>query len=720
MFANEDELRSVFRLLTNKEGTFDKDKEDIINCEHSVDVKACPGSGKTTTLLAKLILLANRMPLKSGKGICVLTYTNVAIDEIKSKLGHKADILFSYPNYFGTMQKFVDDFFASAALQYYYGSRITLVDDYRANNEMYQLYKQIGRSKLSNMLYHSTIDKVFHISLQEIETCGGKDLLQKHKLIKKVKNGFVLIGKMDDFKKLPKSEFNNAQIKSLYEIRKKRNVLMPSAENDALYSCIQSSKADLLNEQVLCLGGKFANLKSEAAKEFVSIKEKLLKKGILKFYDSYNLSLRLINEFPCLKEELAERFEYLFVDEMQDTRKDEYDFLNSAFDKKRIKVQYFGDEDQAIFQSAVKADSLWKARNPLKINMSKRFGKEIAETISPFRIDSSTCLLGNTEIQSLKPTMIVFGNPLSVLPKFVEIIHDSDVVIDGKLYKLLDFANKQRQQDTLHRYNIKAVGWSGTNTDSDKLSILSYFPGYKKNKESSNEENKISIYNFINIKEKPSYPIIIKNLINGILEFLRQANVRNEQKYFTKQSLFDFLEYKSPSTFASLKETLANCAVLILEGERNKAVQQIAKFLNEDMHRIFCYDLTLVSDYCNDNTDLLLEHGREQDSVLNVYKSNDVEIKIDTVHSVKGETHVATLYMETYYRTGYESKNLWEQFKGETFKPRKGDSVIQEALRIAYVAMSRPRYLLCVAIDRKHFKQQDYEKISKLWNIVEV
>lgn len=115
-----------------------------------------------------------------------------------------------------------------------------------------------------------------------------------------------------------------------------------------------------------------------------------------------------------------------------------------------------------------------------------------------------------------------------------------------------------------------------------------------------------------------------------------------------------------------------------------------------------------------------MEDGTDQNSALNVYKGNNVEIKVDTVHSVKGETHVATLYMETFYRTGHESENLWEQFKGEIFKPRKGDAIIKEALKIAYVAMSRPRYLLCVAIDKRHFQQEDYEKISKLWNIVKV
>lgn len=59
-------------------------------------------------------------------------------------------------------------------------------------------------------------------------------------------------------------------------------------------------------------------------------------------------------------------------------------------------------------------------------------------------------------------------------------------------------------------------------------------------------------------------------------------------------------------------------------------------------------------------------------------------------------------------------------YKGAIFKTRKGDVIIKEALKIAYVAMRRPRYLLCVAIDKKHFKQEDYNKISKLWNVVKV
>ena len=52
---------------------------------NSCFVQACPGSGKTTTLVAKLAILADRIP-NDGRGICVLSHTNVAREEIEKKL----------------------------------------------------------------------------------------------------------------------------------------------------------------------------------------------------------------------------------------------------------------------------------------------------------------------------------------------------------------------------------------------------------------------------------------------------------------------------------------------------------------------------------------------------------------------------------------------------------------------------------------------------------
>ena len=95
-----DEIESVFGNVH-----FDKVRRDIIKDLSSFDVQAFPGTGKTTVLVAKLAILAMKWP-HNYRGICVLSHTNAARDEIESRLGH-TDIgkrLLSYPHFVGTIQ----------------------------------------------------------------------------------------------------------------------------------------------------------------------------------------------------------------------------------------------------------------------------------------------------------------------------------------------------------------------------------------------------------------------------------------------------------------------------------------------------------------------------------------------------------------------------------------------------------------------------------------
>ena len=86
-FATDEEIKIAHDILLDGKKPFDDQRTGVIKEDKSCYVQACPGSGKTTALLAKLIILANKMPLPEGKGICVLTHTNVAIDEIKARVG---------------------------------------------------------------------------------------------------------------------------------------------------------------------------------------------------------------------------------------------------------------------------------------------------------------------------------------------------------------------------------------------------------------------------------------------------------------------------------------------------------------------------------------------------------------------------------------------------------------------------------------------------------
>lgn len=74
--------------------------------------------------------------------------------------------------------------------------------------------------------------------------------------------------------------------------------------------------------------------------------------------------------------------------------------------------------------------------------------------------------------------------------------------------------------------------------------------------------------------------------------------------------------------------------------------------------------------------------------------------------------------METFYQTGCEGKMLWNQFLGMPYQRRKSDSVVRKALKMAYVAMSRPRYFLCVAIAKEHYQESD--EINNIWDVITV
>lgn len=100
---------------------FDKSRKKILlNNSNSFQVQACPWSWKTTLLVAKLMFLAQTIDF-SKESICILTHTNVAVDEIKKKIKkhnkpwyedfiNNVYKLFSYPNYIWTIQSFLDKY----------------------------------------------------------------------------------------------------------------------------------------------------------------------------------------------------------------------------------------------------------------------------------------------------------------------------------------------------------------------------------------------------------------------------------------------------------------------------------------------------------------------------------------------------------------------------------------------------------------------------------
>ncbi len=123
--VTDDDIRWVSALLGLKANAFygvdGKDpRQDALKSMETVDIAACPGSGKTTLLVAKLAILAKKWPYQT-QGLCVLSHTNAAQDEIESKLGGTAvgRCLLSYPHYVGTIHGFVNKFLSLPMLRSY-------------------------------------------------------------------------------------------------------------------------------------------------------------------------------------------------------------------------------------------------------------------------------------------------------------------------------------------------------------------------------------------------------------------------------------------------------------------------------------------------------------------------------------------------------------------------------------------------------------------------
>lgn len=156
-FATADEIKIAHDLILAGKPVFEQDKINVIQCNESRDIQACPGSGKTTVLLAKLAILANRMPFKDGSGICVLTHTNVAIDEIKSRFGKYSNILLNYPNFCGTIQSFVDQFLAIPYFNSFNEKGIVAIDDDRANFLIHKAFQSLFYSSLKKIKNHCIV-----------------------------------------------------------------------------------------------------------------------------------------------------------------------------------------------------------------------------------------------------------------------------------------------------------------------------------------------------------------------------------------------------------------------------------------------------------------------------------------------------------------------------------------------------------------------------------
>jgi DNA helicase II / ATP-dependent DNA helicase PcrA len=672
----DEDINYAERILLPEGKNFDPERIKFIRNLNILDLQAVPGSGKTTALLAKLLILERKLPFNDGSGILVLSHTNSAIDEISGIIQKYCPKLFSYPNFIGTIQSFVDVFLA---IPFYINQ--FKEKPYRIDSEV----------------YNECIEKNFPFNLPKFS-------------IQEQKNAryFVLSNNL------------------LYSFR-----LRYLNNSFTLLDSISGKELVIKKPRRGKNWVDFSSLEKEKIKEWlIKFKVKILKKGILHFDDAYTLAEMQLANIPIYKTLIQKRFSYVFVDEMQDMDEHQYNLLESIFydEGKSISIyQRIGDKNQAIFNS-VKVRDIWNDRElVLPLKGSQRLTKPIADVLNYFALyRNETFEIIGLRNGGLKPHILLYNNDTikDVIPFFSDII---------KTYK------KNDKLVDLDKYPIKVISWNTewkTQEEKDdltKIRLVDYHSKFEKDKNRPKQDyDCLKSYLLFFDHRKQTLEPIRKNILNALLKVLRLEEIEDKKnRYFTKKSLLVYLNDKdlleATNNYETLKLYLYNWSIGIIRNKIEEMWNEIKLYIPEFI-RIFGKEINKSSHFITDDTG----HEREKEENINENNPNQLQIdglniEITTVHGAKGQTHCATLYLESYYHQdgkgenskSYESERLADQFLGKPISMDAGQHV-KESLKMAYVGLSRATNLLCLAIHEDRFKKHLSNIDNDKWEIMKV
>lgn len=564
MLITDEDIEKVEKKLKI---SFDKERRNAIKNLETVDIVACAGSGKTTMMCSKIDILTSKQPFACNRGIAVLSLTNVAIEQIKLKLGENHSI-FKYPNFCETIQKFVTSFVLNGWISTKYNKKIESIDN--------DLFIQQFKNKM-NIKKISYLERV-NFSFADIYT-DGENVFYKDKKIEDIKI------------------------------------------------------SNLTNEK-----------KIEYIESIKIIKLQLISQGIFNFRDAFEISTKYLKENNKLKEFIKNRFEFCFVDEMQDCRKWEKNFLEECFSD--VCFQKIGDPNQQIYD-----ETYWKPIKKIVINNSIRNSVNIAEFAKKFE-DVSNDMTGKIQ-NNIKVKFLIYNtkNILKVKSRYIEEIKKENLEeIDGAIFKMIGKVAKR---------------------NNGKIELIDYCD--------ATVEKENCIYDMLFLERlKQNKNQILRTLIDMMYYLYKKIDKNNYVRINSKKEFIDrispFLDREN--VFRDLKNNKDN----IINFSKKTMGNILSNLFNNKEYFRTTYN-SILNEKIIDNT-----------KIAN-FEEKQIKIETKTIAGVKGETHTATLVCETFYRN-YDMEYILYNY----IKHNKKNKTVKEILHTLYVAFTRPTDMLCIAV----------------------
>jgi DNA helicase II / ATP-dependent DNA helicase PcrA len=658
--VSEDDIEWISRVLRLRD--LDAPRRDFLMSLDSMDVSACPGSGKTTLVVAKLAILARKWKSPT-RGICVLSHTNVARKEIEGRLsgagtGH---LLLGYPHYIDTIHGFANRFLALPWLLSH-GHAVTAIDDDVAaavrrriiGKDLYRLQAFLEKRSLS-------------VEGLRLRTADFADPLGER--------GF------------------------------------PAGPHTPTYQIAARA------------------LTESARQGFFCHDEMLL------------FAEALLREHPEVANLLAQRFPFLILDEMQDTSARQARIIESALPFSRVaSVHRVGDPNQAIYEDGdAETGQVFPDRSRRQVSLpnSFRFDGSIASRATRLAVEP----VGSGGLQGLRPLMpnepgsrhCIFVFPdddtSQVLPAFASHVasvmdaaqvEDGSVIAIGEVHRLKEDigAGHAKFPATVSHY------WDGYHPDAaPKAARPKEFVRYMRAARTLMEGG----------RSAEATDVIASGIARMANMLGGPAAVRlgpRPHRGLERQLA------GSPAALAAYRMLLLRAAPgaedseAQWKGTADAARLTVGTLLGVSPAKVSSGFLGWIPAHVNAGEGITVAPPGP-----NIYRvpagRRTIDVQMGSIHSVKGETHFATLVLETFYY-GHALKSLFPRLLGDhpgsTAAGKRKPAAARELrrLRMNYVALTRSTHVICLAVPDKSLGEapQKASLISRLeaqgWRIVEI
>ncbi|MEQ8763269.1 MAG: UvrD-helicase domain-containing protein [Planctomycetota bacterium] len=618
----------------------DQPRQEFLRARTTLDVSACPGSGKTTLIVAKLAIMARKWPHRT-KGICVLSHTNAAREEIQRRLRGTVvgQQLLSYPHFIDTIHGFVNRFLALPWLNSN-GFPFLTVDD-----DVTTAYR---RCAIGERGYQTV-----KASLEPKKSGLGKVRIRDRNL------GFD-VGRA-----------------------------LPAGPHTKTYKLVKHAV------EVAARAGYFC------------------------YDEMFVWANALLEDCPAVSTLLQRRFPLVIVDEMQDTSELQVGILDSVFPRpgSEVALQRVGDPNQAIFDGAqdesAEGGGFPDPANCLKIPNSFRFGPSIAALASPFAVDAA----GPDGLQGVGPRSV--GEAPKDCSNAVFIFPDADPLCVLNAYGqhvLSSFCD-----EALAMGDITAVGA----VHQDATDVTAGHPHFPKTlphywssytaETARREPHPRTLIQYVRVaqalvRDGRDLSPGIEKIASGLVRLARTAGSTDLLGRLAPRhrALVEALATNAEAAAAYrrlIRTFLIDWRTLTpaLWEHRQADVLVVAGALNDAGRTPNPEDSFLLWDERDPSLSVLAATS-PQDAGPNVYCFEDgtgrsVDIRLGSVHSMKGQTHLATLLLSTYWYD-HSAKRMLPWLLGKKVNLNRAGVQDRARLQHTYVAMTRPSHMVCLAIPR--------------------